>query len=251
MENVRKLARSQSVKVTELLKLPSQKEDSRNTMESKGSVNGDEEDDQEHDTDQPTTLPILRVAGHEGTKQQRREKQRENKDKVNGNVSEGPGGKICYDDVLHLLTCPSCSSHVSAPVTQCRRGHVYCRDCAQALATCLVCRQGWVDTPNNTLDNIIKLIALPCKYGYQGCPVITFQSERLAHQTVCEYRPVYCQYSSHGCETVLAVKDISWHHKICTYSAVATIIQSEIEQEYGPQAPDLPPTRKKSVKVKK
>lgn len=56
-------------------------------MESKGSVNGDEEEDQELDTDQPTTLPILRVAGHEGTKQQRREKQRENKDKVNGKFS--------------------------------------------------------------------------------------------------------------------------------------------------------------------
>ena len=82
-----------------------------------------------------------------------------------GTVSEGPGGKICYEDVLHLLTCPGCSSYVSAPVTQCRRGHVYCRECSQSLATCTLCRQGWVDTPNNTLDNIIKLIAIPCKYG--------------------------------------------------------------------------------------
>ena len=83
MENVRKIARSQSVKMTELLKLPSPKEDSRNMLESK--MIGDEED---HvlDSDQPTTLPILRVAGHEGTKQQRREKQRENKDKVNGKL---------------------------------------------------------------------------------------------------------------------------------------------------------------------
>merc|ERR1719166_330808 len=41
-----------------------------------------------------------------------------------------------------------------------------CSRVPAAQATCLVCRQGWVDTPNNTLNNIIKLIALPCKYGY-------------------------------------------------------------------------------------
>ena len=84
MENVRKIARSQSVKMTELLRLPSQKEDvAKNMLESK--MIGDKED-HNLDSDQPTTLPILRVAGHEGTKQQRREKQRENKDKVNGKL---------------------------------------------------------------------------------------------------------------------------------------------------------------------
>lgn len=127
MDNVKKMARSQSIKISEFkkefLRSPSRVEV---TVEDE---NGGIED--AGDTDQPTTLPILRVAGHEGTKQQRREKERENKDKTNGVMTAGPGGKICYDDVLHLLTCPLCTCLVSAPVTQCRRGHVFCGDCAK------------------------------------------------------------------------------------------------------------------------
>ena len=84
---------------------------------------------------------------------------------VTGVMTAGPGGKICYDDVLHLLTCPMCTCLVSAPVTQCRRGHLFCRDCAKTLSNCSLCHQPWVETPNNTLDKIINLIALPCKYG--------------------------------------------------------------------------------------
>ena len=81
MDNVKKIARSQSVKVTELLRLPSRVENDTNS-----GASAAEDDIENEDTDTPTTLPILRVAGHEGTKQQRREKQKENKDKaVNGN----------------------------------------------------------------------------------------------------------------------------------------------------------------------
>ena len=54
--------------------------------------------------------------------------------------------------------------------------------------------------------HISKIIQFEKYFRFQGCSVITFQSERLKHQTVCEYRPVHCQYSSHGCEMVLAVK---------------------------------------------
>ena len=78
MENVKKMARSQSVKMTEMLRIPS-----RTESVSDASAN-DTEEIPEEDTETPTALPILRVAGHEGTKQQRRERERENKDKVNG-----------------------------------------------------------------------------------------------------------------------------------------------------------------------
>ena len=150
MENVKKLARSQSVKVTELLR--------------RGSEEEGREDGREEDSETPTILPILRVAGREGTKQQRRERERENKEKVGGRVVGG-SGKICYSDVLHLLTCPVCSSLVAPPVTQCRRGHLYCSDCSSTTQTCLICKQAWLEAPNVALDRIIALIALPCKYG--------------------------------------------------------------------------------------
>ena len=155
MENVKKLARSQSVKVTELFRRSSQ-EDGKGEEEEK-------EDGREEDSETPTILPILRVAGREGTKQQRRERERENKEKVG--VRVGGSGKICYSDVLHLLTCPACTNLVSPPVTQCRRGHLYCSDCSSSAPTCLICKQSWLETPNVALDRIIALIALPCKYG--------------------------------------------------------------------------------------
>ena len=77
MENVKKLARSQSLKVTELLR--------------RGSDEETREEGREEDSETPTILPILRVAGREGTKQQRRERERENKEKVTGEYP-GAGG---------------------------------------------------------------------------------------------------------------------------------------------------------------
>ena len=156
MENVRKMARSQSVKVTELLR--------RASVVS--GVSGEEgRDVGEEDSEAPTVLPILRVAGREGTKQQRREKELEKRGGETGRCDVSPRGKICCSDVLHLLTCPACTSLVSPPVTQCRRGHLYCGDCANNYQTCLICKHQWLDAPNVALDRIIALIALPCKYG--------------------------------------------------------------------------------------
>ena len=77
MDGVRKLARSQSVKVSEMLKLPPKVE--RSISDSKV-----EEQEMTEDSDNPTILPILRVTGHNGTKEQRKEK--ENKEKCNGEL---------------------------------------------------------------------------------------------------------------------------------------------------------------------
>ena len=79
MENVKKMARSHSVKMTELLRLQSKVE-----AEGEGEGEAGEAEAGAEDTELPTKLPILRVAGHEGTKQQRRERERENRQLANG-----------------------------------------------------------------------------------------------------------------------------------------------------------------------
>ena len=131
------------------------------------------------DSDLPTILPILRISSHQGTKQQRRDSQKEVKGKIMNFIlirtqnlkasiavtPETQNGKICYEDVLHLLTCPTCESHVSTPVIQCKRGHLSCEDCSRQQQECPICHQSWMDGPNIILDKIINLIALPCKYG--------------------------------------------------------------------------------------
>ena len=77
MDGVRKLARSQSVKVSEMLKVSSTVE--RSVSDSKV------EEEMAEDSDKPTLLPILRVAGHSGTKEQKREK--EEREKTNGELN--------------------------------------------------------------------------------------------------------------------------------------------------------------------
>ena len=76
-------------------------------------------------------------------------------------------GLIQYSDLLLVLTCPSCSQAVSPPVSQCRKGHLYCRDCRtnNKIISCRICKQTFMDAPNMALEKIMTLIALPCKYG--------------------------------------------------------------------------------------
>ena len=100
----------------------------------------------------------------------------------------------------------------------------------------------------------------------QGCPVSTFQSSRLSHQTVCEFRPVECQHSGHGCPVVLAVKvgqssvssnydinislilqDIPWHHRNCEY---AQIVNANANTANNTEIPDMPTRKKSSMKLK-
>jgi len=209
-ENMKKMARSQSVKVTEMLKLPTKVE---------RSISASEVEVQEmtgEDSDKPTILPILRVGGHSGTKEQRRkDKEKEDKEKCNGSAISSTG-LICYSDLLQMLTCPSCSCMVSTPVSQCRKGHLYCKNCKTN--SCRICKQTFVDAPNLALEKILTLIALPCKYGPQGCPSSVFLPSRLQHETVCQFRPVNCQFVNQGCKQVFSVKDMLWHHKMCSYA---------------------------------
>merc|ERR1719228_3292140 len=86
------------------------------------------------------------------------------------------------------------------------------------MVTCRICKKPFLDVPNVALDKIFTLIALPCKYGSQGCITFVFQTNRLQHETVCQFRPVSCQFQHLGCQHVLSIKDMASHHKICRYS---------------------------------
>ena len=96
----------------------------------------------------------------------------------------------------------------------------------------------------------------------QGCPVSTFQSSRLSHQSVCEFRPVECQHSGQGCPVVLAVKvgqsnndiniflilqDIPWHHRNCEYAQIAN---ANANTTNNTEIPDMPTRKKASMKLK-
>merc|ERR1712037_184332 len=209
MEGVKKLARSQSIKLCEKLKIPVAGREMSSSRESVVVNNGGEE---EEDSATPTKLPILR-SFHSVSKQISDKKQ------TNG-VASDCRGLVQYEDLLTLLTCLQCRCLVSPPVAQCRKGHLYCLENrkTQQLSSCKICKQTFVDAPNQALEKMVGLIGLPCKYGDRGCTELIFLPSRLQHETLCRFRPTECQFQQYGCDQVFAYKDLPWHHKMCQFA---------------------------------
>ena len=44
---------------------------------------------------------------------------------------------------------------------------MYCKSCKldNKIIQCSTCKQTFVDAPNQALDQLIRLIAIPCKFG--------------------------------------------------------------------------------------
>ena len=165
-------------------------------------------------------------------------------------------GLVQYEDMLALLTCLQCGELVSPPVVQCRKGHLYCSSCKAShhLLSCRICKQTFVDAPNQALEKMVTFIGLPCKYGQRGCTEVVFLPSRLQHESLCKFRPMECQFQVHGCQAVFAYKvcqldqpsyslvfqDLCWHHKMCEFA-------------HFPHPNVLPamPDRKKSAKQTK
>ena len=129
-------------------------------------------------------------------------------------------GLVKHEDMLSLLTCLHCGQLVSPPLAQCRKGHLYCASCktAHRLTSCRICKQTFVEAPNQALEKMVTLIGLPCKFGEWGCPEVVFLPSRLQHQSLCRFRPIECQFQQHGCQAVFAYKDLCWHHKMCPFA---------------------------------
>ena len=76
-------------------------------------------------------------------------------------------GMMKYEDMLNMLKCGECCELCTPPLVQCRKGHIYCSNCKQnkKLVQCKKCKQTFVDAPNLALDQLVRFIAIPCKYG--------------------------------------------------------------------------------------
>ena len=57
----------------------------------------------------------------------------------------------------------------------------------QQLSSCKICKQTFVDAPNQALEKMVGLIGLPCKYGERGCTELIFLPSRLQHETLCRF----------------------------------------------------------------
>ena len=75
-------------------------------------------------------------------------------------------GKLQEKSFLETLSCQSCGELCGPPLCYCRKGHLYCSKCrTTSNRTCRICKQAvGTESPNNALDKLLSLIALPCKY---------------------------------------------------------------------------------------
>jgi len=176
-------------------------------------VQNEPEEEYPEDTDRPEALPIFH--------RNQFSKQLSDKGKKEDSSSTiSSSGKLKYDETMDLLTCKICNQLVKIPFIQCRKGHMYCRECKveNKVVQCKICKQTFVDAPNLAMEQLVSFIAVPCKYSERGCEEFVFVPSRLQHETLCKYRPVNCQFQERGCTQVYSLKDMCWHHKMCSYA---------------------------------
>merc|ERR1711962_79868 len=144
-----------------------------------------------------------------------------------------------------------CTQLVSPPMSQCRKGHLYCSSCKtnNRIISCKICKQTFVEAPNLALERLVTMIGLPCKYGDRGCQEVVFLPSRLQHESLCRYRPIECQYHIHGCQAVFAYKDMPWHHSLCQYGKKNYTQESDLPSQEAVMASwikeaDLTPSKK-------
>jgi len=160
---------------------------------------------------------FLRAVSTVSRKNSRREEEEEWEAGFTGEEREMEG-LVDREALLALVTC-SCGCFCHPPVAQCRKGHIFCRECWSAnRRTCTRCKQTVVDSPNIALDRLMSLMALPC--SNKGCLELLYLNKMESHLESCKFRLQSCPNKERGCKVRLQAKDICWHMKQCGLTGV-------------------------------
>ena len=152
---------------------------------------------------QTTARDFLRAMTTVSRRNSRREEEEEWEGSFQGVVREMEG-VVDREGLVELITCP-CGHLCLPPVSQCRKGHIYCRDCwASNSRTCPRCKQTLVEGTNPALDRLMAMVALPCRY--KGCQDTLFLHRKAEHEEGCSRRPLPCQNSTRGCKAMHPAK---------------------------------------------
>ena len=146
---------------------------------------------------QTTARDFLRAITTVSRRNSRREEEEEWEGSFQGVVREMEG-VVDREGLVELITCP-CGHLCLPPVSQCRKGHIYCKECWTSNSrTCPRCKQTVVEGTNPALDRLMAMVALPCRY--KGCEDTLFLHRKAEHEEVCSRRPLPCQNRTRGCK---------------------------------------------------
>ena len=149
------------------------------------------------------------------------------------------------NDYLRDLECPVCLQIPSeAPIFQCDKGHIHCKNCHPSLKECPVCRSKQCNVRSLMTEKLIMKIPKDCQFSDNGCPTKLEKSKlgehevncpfrivpcgkcgfeflhfNLAdHSQICQYQSIKCKYSNWGCkEEFTQNQNIAVHQQACQY----------------------------------
>jgi len=117
-----------------------------------------------------------------------------------------PSEELLQAGLEKQLECTACSNTVLPPVLQCRKGHLYCKECKPPSNCCRLCKQTFATSPNPALERLLACIALPCPHRVRGCLQCVPLPDRARHEAGCAFRLVQCIHSKHGCTRTFLAK---------------------------------------------
>ncbi|XP_050509573.1 E3 ubiquitin-protein ligase Siah1-like [Diabrotica virgifera virgifera] len=96
------------------------------------------------------------------------------------------------EDLQRELECPICLNYLQIPIRMCTTGHSLCDTCRNKLTVCPMCLSGFSNGSNRSLESIIPLLKIPCKFRDKGCQDLLFHVDRLAHEVDCPHQGISC-----------------------------------------------------------
>lgn len=103
--------------------------------------------------------------------------------------------------------CPICFERLIPPVDTCQNGHAVCQSCRLLVAYCPTCKSHFTGFKNTSLDQILEVIPVPCKFSLHGCQEQFLVSEIMQHESICYHREESCYF----CHKSMAYNTLNKH----------------------------------------
>ncbi|XP_072395360.1 uncharacterized protein [Diabrotica undecimpunctata] len=114
------------------------------------------------------------------------------------------------DNLLKIVECPICFEYMAPPIHQCITGHSICPKCKEIVKECPTCKQGFGNTQNYALVEIMQHLNYPCKN--KNCKFLGKYTDIKQHEATCVYSPFSCPLKEHlGCDEKIPFDQLYEH----------------------------------------
>ncbi|XP_023240842.1 E3 ubiquitin-protein ligase sina-like [Centruroides sculpturatus] len=130
-----------------------------------------------------------------GTMAQRRKQERNGPEAATRQVDLGEMAIA----LAGLLDCPVCWERATPPISLCVNGHIVCPRCSGRVERCPTCRGPLNGGRCLALEQMVGVLAHPCRYHHQGCREFLSPGDTRAHEKHCAFRSCPCPVLDPAC----------------------------------------------------